>query len=54
MAPQRASEPDHLLRDERTGLFDPVGHPITDCVSAKQRTVQAMAGCWHDLPSELP
>src|SRR5262249_55784896 len=27
---QRASEADHSLRDERTDLFDPVGHPIAD------------------------
>ena len=54
MALQRATEADHLLRDERTDLLEPVDHPIADRVSAKQRQVQAMASRWYDLTTELP
>ena len=54
MAPQRASEADGPLRDERTELFEPLGHPIAHRMSAKQRQIQAMAGGCQDLTSEFP
>ena len=54
MPAHRATKAGHPLRDERADLLDPIGHPIADCVSTKQREVQPMAGCWDDLASELP
>ena len=54
MAPQRASEAEHPLRDKWADILDPVGHPIADRVSAKQRPVQAMAGGCYNFTPELP
>src|SRR6516162_7029423 len=39
MAPHEATETGHPKRDQRTDALDPVGHPIADCESAKQRRI---------------
>jgi hypothetical protein len=53
MIPQRATKADHSRRHEWTDLLNLAGHPVADRGLAKQRAVQATAGCWHHLTSEL-
>ena len=53
MAPHGATETGHPKRDQRTDALDPVGHPIADCESAKQRRIWAMTGRVHDLTAKF-
>ena len=55
LAPQRATEGEYRLRDERASLLGclAVCDPIADRISVKHRQIQAMADRRHNLPTGL-